>query len=237
MQQPKPSKTCEYCGKVFFKKPSNSTFNWENRIKYCSRQCYGNAKRHTPPDSELKPLLYDLYWNQEMSVRHIAEKLGTHTESLREHFVRLGIPQRDRKEFAALMPQCQKRPLAKCEHPECSNLVKAHGRRFCSPKCRYDWIRGERMHGYLGPEGPWRSQMAFYTSAFWLKRAEEIRQRDKVCQRCGKTPEQNGKALDVHHIVPRRISQDDSHSNLVALCTTCHALAENEAGPVKKRYK
>ncbi|MGH2813330.1 MAG: HNH endonuclease signature motif containing protein [Actinomycetota bacterium] len=51
---------------------------------------------------------------------------------------------------------------------------------------------------------------------------EQVRQRDEVCRSCGKTPEENGRALDVHHISPYRYSGDHSLENLVALCRSCH---------------
>lgn len=56
----------------------------------------------------------------------------------------------------------------------------------------------------------------------WESIKRSIRARDKVCNECGKTPEQNGRALDVHHIIPFRISGDNSPENLRALCRSCH---------------
>ena len=58
---------------------------------------------------------------------------------------------------------------------------------------------------------------------FWLARAKEIRKRDKVCQHCGMTPRKNGRALDVHHTIPYRISKDNSPDNLITLCRSCHS--------------
>jgi hypothetical protein len=56
----------------------------------------------------------------------------------------------------------------------------------------------------------------------WPKIAAAVRARDQVCQQCGKTPEANGRALAVHHIVPLRVSRDHSMENLIALCDGCH---------------
>lgn len=49
---------------------------------------------------------------------------------------------------------------------------------------------------------------------------------DYVCQKCGKTPKQNKRALDIHHKIPFLESFDNSLSNLVTLCRKCHAVEE-----------
>ena len=56
----------------------------------------------------------------------------------------------------------------------------------------------------------------------WKKVREEIRQRDKNCRACGKTPEGNGAALQVNHLVPYRFGGTNIPANLVALCESCH---------------
>jgi len=56
---------------------------------------------------------------------------------------------------------------------------------------------------------------------------EQVRVRDRVCRRCGKTPEQNGRALDVHHLDPFRFSGDNSTDRLIALCRSCHMRADD----------
>ena len=59
----------------------------------------------------------------------------------------------------------------------------------------------------------------------WRKRKEEVRERDQVCRQCGKTPEENGRALDVHHVDPYRYTANNSLDNLIALCRSCHMRA------------
>lgn len=56
----------------------------------------------------------------------------------------------------------------------------------------------------------------------WKSRRDEIRKRDGVCRSCGKSPEENGSALHVHHLVPFRYSGTNRPENLVALCDSCH---------------
>ena len=74
-----------------------------------------------------------------------------------------------------------------------------------------------------GPNHPnFRGGPAHYGIG-WDKIATAVRERDQICRHCGKTPEANGRALAVHHIMPVRVSQDNSMENLIALCDSCHA--------------
>lgn len=47
-----------------------------------------------------------------------------------------------------------------------------------------------------------------------------------VCQHCGKSTNENGRALDVHRIVPDGLGGKYELDNLVALCRSCHAIAD-----------
>lgn len=60
----------------------------------------------------------------------------------------------------------------------------------------------------------------------WKNRRAEIRARDKACRACGKTPEENGSALHVHHLVPFRYGGTNRPENLVGLCDPCHHAIE-----------
>ena len=63
--------------------------------------------------------------------------------------------------------------------------------------------------------------------AGWKRIREQVRARDRVCTRCGKTPGENGRALDVHHLEPFRFSGDNSLNKLTALCRSCHMRADD----------
>ena len=47
-----------------------------------------------------------------------------------------------------------------------------------------------------------------------------------TCQECGITSKENKRALDVHHKIPFLISFDNSISNLITLCASCHKKIE-----------
>ena len=58
---------------------------------------------------------------------------------------------------------------------------------------------------------------------YWTESLREfIRNKDNyICQKCGKTQEENGRKLDVHHIDYNK--ENCNLNNLVALCISCNA--------------
>jgi hypothetical protein len=50
----------------------------------------------------------------------------------------------------------------------------------------------------------WRGGRALYYGEGWKDIKMQVRARDLVCTNCGKAAEQNGRALDVHHLDPFR---------------------------------
>lgn len=61
------------------------------------------------------------------------------------------------------------------------------------------------------------------TSPKWIRIRKLIYARDNFeCQLCGK----HGGKLQCHHIIPFRISQDNSPENLITLCPSCHMKVE-----------
>lgn len=81
---------------------------------------------------------------------------------------------------------------------------------------------------WIGPTHPqWKGGAKDYhlTSPEWKKRRKEVYARDQWrCRRCGKHC--GAKEIQCHHIIPYRISQDDSMGNLVTLCLACHCAIE-----------
>jgi hypothetical protein len=70
----------------------------------------------------------------------------------------------------------------------------------------------------------------------WKQIKEEVRARDRVCRKCAKTPEDNGRALDVHHLGPYRFSGNNHHDNLVALCRSCPMRGEDHGRRASARF-
>jgi len=90
----------------------------------------------------------------------------------------------------------------------------------------------------------WKGGYEPYYGPNWREQRRRARERDNhECQACGKTQEENGRELDVHHITPfREFVDDDGNAdyeaandldNLISLCKSCHR--EYEGLPVVPR--
>ena len=87
----------------------------------------------------------------------------------------------------------------------------------------------------------WNGGYSRRYGAGWAVARERVQRRDEICQFCG--DDGTERSLEVHHIVPvrrfrevERASIEDAHreSNLVLLCSRCHARADHgsiEVGP------
>lgn len=62
-----------------------------------------------------------------------------------------------------------------------------------------------------------------------------VRERDKnECQMCGMTKKENGRNMDVHHIVPYLDSRNNDMENLISLCRSCHIIADRNNYTLKE---
>lgn len=109
-------------------------------------------------------------------------------------------------------------------------VIKKHrGRKFCSHKCATQYNSKERHYRWVGPENKHTTR-----GRGWATIRAEVLTRDAyTCQKCGLKVRDNdrvrGSAPDVanvHHIIPYRETKDNSLSNLVTLCPSCHMKIE-----------
>lgn len=106
---------------------------------------------------------------------------------------------------------------------------------FCSRECRCAWL-SENRSGEASPY--WRGGRQFY-GRNWKRQRRAARERDgHQCQHCGRTRDEEGTELPVHHIKAFRnfgyipgenenYRQANALSNLITLCRVCHAKAEH----------
>lgn len=97
---------------------------------------------------------------------------------------------------------------------------------FCNARCRSEW-KAEVGAGVSTKGRP------SFRGGNWETQAGLARERDRFrCVSCGVTEEALGRQLDVHHIVPYRMfgSSEEANrlSNLISLCSSCHAKRESE---------
>jgi 5-methylcytosine-specific restriction endonuclease McrA len=67
-----------------------------------------------------------------------------------------------------------------------------------------------------------------YGKEFEQNRILALKRDNNTCRKCGKP------AKNVHHIIPRNRSFDDSVENLVTLCKKCHRATDNQYIRVKE---
>ena len=83
--------------------------------------------------------------------------------------------------------------------------------------------RGEKHSQWKG--GVSEAYLLNFTSREWSEKRKQCYKRDSyTCQICGKTKI----VVHAHHIVPWRISKDDSLENLITLCNSCHRKEEHK---------
>ena len=79
----------------------------------------------------------------------------------------------------------------------------------------------ERMTGSNNPSWIDGTAAAVYGSDWTEELKESIRERDgRICHKCGKSREKEGKRLTIHHIDGDKHNQDSD--NLITLCSSCH---------------
>ena len=104
---------------------------------------------------------------------------------------------------------------------------------FCSRACYVAWRQGR----FVGENSScWKGGRIPYGEGWTESLRNEIRKRDGFrCRVCGKTAAENGRELDVHHIVPRRNGGLHVADNLLTVCQACHARLDGfcpaRAGP------
>lgn len=121
-------------------------------------------------------------------------------------------------------------------------FVKAPGlapRYFCCSRA-CGAIRFGRLHSGEN-HYHWKGGRPSYYGPNWNSQRRKARARDKVCQDCGKTPQEHGRALCVHHLrrfgdfgLERYLEANDL-SNLITLCCTCHPRWDRRDNPPARR--
>ena len=139
----------------------------------------------------------------------VGKLLGLGEDHVRYRRRKLGLPtfRSSRAPVVVLCAGCGKETKRKYKH------LKRSKRLFCSLECANSSQKK-------------RDMIALRYGPGWKNRRAEIRKRDVNCRSCGKTPEQNGGTLHVHHLKPYRFGGSNHPKNLVALCDSCHHIIE-----------
>jgi len=199
--------------------------------------------------------LRDQYHGERLSAGDIADKCDCAKSTILRWLDRHGIEKRDRSEAAEI--RAERYPHTTEAGAE---ALKEHGvnaweywddeqrEAFRERLSKQRTGDNNPMAGKTGPDHhnwePDKAPHRFYSSKKWKETREEVLERDDhECQVCGKTKEENGRALDVHHRTPLRefkreggeLDYETAHNldNLITLCRSCHR--EYEGLPVVPR--
>lgn len=127
-------------------------------------------------------------------------------------------------------------------NPNSSNSGAKQRRRTCSDRCRDEWkVRNARdiakaRKPITGPDHHlWKGGTSVFwgRGPEWFRISEKVRDRDKrTCQKCGKSEHDNGRKLDVHHIIPfhdiNNTKKANRLKNLISLCQSCHTTEDRK---------
>lgn len=84
--------------------------------------------------------------------------------------------------------------------------------------------------GSIGADKHRERALPYHESHWRRTRAIVLARDDYACQECGATEKSSGKALQVHHIIPRQSCESNIEANdlnnLITLCYICHAQIE-----------
>lgn len=216
--------TCLHCGKTV-------TTPYANR-SFCSRSCFHAHKR-------VQKTCVICGSPFEVGAYHADEIVTCRSQECKKAIYHKRAVGRNLSEAAkARIGKANSKPRIEVDCTcGCGEKVSIPGWRQRKNKTNVFFVDQAHMFTWLQGENHWnyRGGNVYYGDG-WNKVAQSVRERDKVCQECGKTPEGNGRGLDVHHIIPVRISRDNSMSNLVALCISCHQkhqVLEQSKYPIK----
>jgi hypothetical protein len=213
-------KKCKYCGNELIKLQK----------KYCSRECSNkdNAKKLSKDRiGNGNPMFGKKAWNngipqtdmQKKRQSEIIKKLykekgnvigfknGNKTKSqFKNGHIVWSANKKMSPEF------CLKVKLSKLKNPWYPNETQ---KKIISEK-----NSGSNHANWKG--GITKESAKRFNNRKWKKIVKKIREKyNNKCQKCGK---ENSK--DVHHVIPFRISRDNSEKNLILYCKSCHLKVE-----------
>lgn len=176
------SKKCLVCGEMFSKPITCSLKNWENRSKYCSKQCMNDSKKGKPAWNKGIPCYYpkqiEILKNYKFTKEDIIK---------REANRRRGENHQNWKPKRTVICTCGK---------ELQFSPWEKSRKYCSLKCRGLNKRGVNSPVYKGDKAVSKLRNQLFYWIEWKEwRKTVLDNFNWTCQECGK---RNG--LEVHHI-------------------------------------
>lgn len=177
--------------------------HYKKSRKYCSNKCYSDAR----------------------NIECICTNCG-------EKFIKWKSQLKWKKTFCSRICQIkysiqEGNITKKCEECKKEYTInkKFYKQRFCSNPCLNKWKRKSGM--YKGKNNPRYEDGSSITKGYrgedWSIQRKKAYERDNgMCQKCGEQIR-----VAIHHILPWKYSKDNSLTNLICLCPSCHMTEEN----------
>lgn len=245
-------KTCPVCGKIFCD-PNHA------KKVFCSRQCHALSRKLSVPNCLHcgKPVSKPgkqycsrtCYDNHRTESRNLCLNCGKRVKGGGGKGGYKYCSHACKVEHIKPQP----RPCVNCGtvftpikfHTVSKRFIAYNAGKTCSAKCQNEWIRnnperkrkiGEAFAGARHPNwqgGKSAINLHVHRGPGWNRLAEKARNRDgRVCMLCGKTEAENGRRMDVHHIVTyhdiNNAKKANRLSNLISLCKSCHKKEDNK---------
>lgn len=225
MGQPKTGRfiTC-YCGKQRWCYPYEIK---KEDGKYCSRSC---ANKANAKDLSIKrqgsgnPMFGKKPWNFNSrglyKVIQKTSRVGKYKNRVYKNGNK-GLFKKGHKIWVGKKLSEEHKDKLRIKHSNLNHLTEEQKVKFLEKGKKHRFLSGNRSNNWRGGVTP-ENALRLVTWK-WLKIAKEVRKRDSyTCQ----IMECNNKAYSVHHIIPWRITKNDSLDNLVTLCSSCHSKVE-----------
>ena len=194
-----PKFKCKYCHNDFYKERKNHIY------KFCSLSCcvsYNNTQRKKAKLVKCEVCNKEFY-------KTLAEIKRRPTHYCSRECYYISIKDDEYPDGLVKCKNCGKIFKTK------PSKIKRSILHFCSNECNGMYMSGKNHPKWVGG----------YNRKYgngWKEVKKIIRKRDKKCMYCG-----TRNKMEVHHIIPFRISKNNNIDNLICLCKSCHPHLEN----------
>jgi endogenous inhibitor of DNA gyrase (YacG/DUF329 family) len=230
------SVTCANCGKPLLRNPSEIK---RSKNFFCDLVCHGEWRRKTEPNTTCAQCGKPLFRQPNEFERSPYHFCNPTCHGLWDAAHKVGEQSGNWRGGPTVTPcaQCGKpvsRPAA---------WAKRRAQAFCGAECTSAWW-SQRFGGEGNPNWQGGVQIPNYGLNWDRQRRRAMKRDANTCRRCGKTIDELGREVDVHHIRPFKffVLEHDgdieaaAHAgnrleNLICYCRSCHMTVEHLGEP------
>lgn len=227
---------CEICSAEY---GASVTDARNGRRRTCSKSCGNVLKRREAQrrieqhyEMPIKTILQYFYIAKRMSVRQLCAMFQSGNHAILDWLKECDIPIRKGSKAVATQWESNNKRRKKQARRMARQSREWHEKNHDNLPVKRPEIRAKISAAKMGEKnamwhltGPkhfaWKGGKVQYRGAHWRSiRSAILRRDDYTCQICLERFDRL--FLDVHHIVPYRLTQDNRPENLITLCKPCH---------------